>query len=556
MKLVECVPNFSEGRDKDIIKKITSEIEAVDGVKLLDVDSGASTNRTVVTFVGYPESVLEAAFRAIKKASELIDMSRHKGAHPRQGATDVCPFVPVSGVTMEECVELAHRLGKRVGEELGIPVYMYEYAATRPERRRLADIRAGEYEALPEKLKKPEWKPDYGPSQFNPKAGATVIGARKFLIAYNINLNTKNVRLAKEIASIIRETGRIKKDSNGKKLKDNEGNFIREPGLFKHCMATGWYIEEYGCAQITMNLTDWEVTPIHLVFDKVCELAMERGLRVTGSEIVGLVPKRALLEAGKYYLEKQGASSGVPEKELIEVAIKSLGLRDVAPFDPNYKIIEYAFYSDKKRLINMKLTDFIDEVSLDSPAPGGGSVSAVAGALGISLASMVALLTYYKKGFEEKRRLMNEVAQKAQELKQFFVEAIDKDTEAFNKVIEAIKLQATTEEEKIQKENKLEEAAKEATLVPFSVLERCLLAIELSKKVIEEGNPNSISDAGVSASMISSAALGAYYNVVINLSGIRDEKFKDEMRKKGEEILKKVEEIALQCRERVLRNLS
>lgn len=542
MKIVECVPNFSEGRDMNIINSITSEIEKVEGVKLLDVDPGKDTNRTVVTFVGSPDGVLEAAFRAIKRASELIDMKKHKGAHPRIGATDVCPFVPVSGVSMQDCVELAHKLGKRVGEELQIPVYLYEEAATSPERKSLSNIRKGEYEALCEKLKDPEWKPDYGPSEFSErvaKTGATVIGAREFLIAYNVNLNTKDRKLAHEIALNIRETGRLKRDENGKIVRNPDGTPVRVPGRLKAVRAVGWYIDEYGFAQVSINVMNYKITPLHVIFDTVCEEAEKLGLRVIGSEIVGLCPKEALIQAGKHYLLKQKRCPGIPEKQIIEIAILSLGLSQIERFDPEKKIIE--FYIEKKgRLENMTIRDFEDELSTDSPAPGGGSVSALAASNACSLISMVANLTYNKKGYEDVTREMGEVAEKAQKLKDEFIKDIDRDTEVFENVMKAFRLPKKTEEEIKKREEEIEKATKEATKVPFEVLKRLLEVLDITKIVAEKGNENAVSDAGVAASQALSAAEGAYLNVLINLKNIKDEEFKTEIRKESDRILESI----------------
>jgi len=435
MKLVECVPNFSEGRDKDKILAITREIESTPGVKLLDVDPGESTNRTVVTFIGPPEAAAQAAFKAIKKAAEVLDMRQHKGAHSRIGATDVCPFVPVSGVTMADCVKLAHDLGRIVADELGIPVYFYEEAALKPERRNLANIRAGEYEGLPEKLKDPEWAPDCGEPIFNAKSGATVIGAREFLIAYNINLNTRDRKLANEIALNIRESGRAMRDNDGNIVRDESGNALKLPGKFGHIKAVGWYIEDYGIAQISVNFTNYKISPIYIVFDEVVRQAEKLGLRVTGSELVGLIPKEALLAAGRYYLEKQGKSPGVPEEELIRTAVLSLGLSDVVPFDIKKKIIEYQFEEPGNLLIRKNLREFANELSMDSPAPGGGSAAALCGALSAALSSMVANLTFGKKGYERAFKEMKQAAMHAQLLKDDFLRFVDQDTVAFNKVM-------------------------------------------------------------------------------------------------------------------------
>jgi len=533
-KIVECVPNFSEGRNMDVINAIAKEIEQTEGVKLLDVDPGAATNRTVITFAGAPEGVKEAAFKAIKKAAELIDMRKHKGEHPRIGAADVVPFVPVSGVTMEECVQIAHEVAKRVAEELNIPVYLYEEAATRPERRDLSNIRKGEYEGLPEKLKDPEWKPDYGEPVFNPKSGATVIGAREFLIAYNVNLNTRDKKLAHKIAKVIRE--------KGYKKKDDQGNKIQIPGKLKKVKAIGWYIEEYGIAQVSINLTNYKVTPLWKVFEACEEEAQKLGLRVTGSEIVGLIPKEALLEVGRHYLKKQGKNPGVPEEELIHIAIKSLGLDDISPFDPREKIIEYKLEEpDERRLEKMVLRDFVNELSTDSPAPGGGSVSALSGALSAALSSMVANLTHGKKGYEEHSELMEEIALKAQELKDRYLQFIDEDTQAFNLVMEAFRLPKKTEEEKKIREERIEEATKEATRVPLKVLEATLELLDLAEVVADKGNVNSVSDAGVAALQARACAEGAYLNVIINLKSLNDQKFIEEANNKAVALLQEIQ---------------
>ena len=543
MKLVECVPNFSEGRDKDIINAIAQAIQSVDEVKLLDVDPGADTNRTVVTFIGTPEGVGEAAFQAVAKAAELIDMGNHHGAHARQGATDVCPFIPVTGITMVDCVQIAHRVGKRIGEELGIPVYLYEYAATKSERRNLADVRKGEYESLPEKLKDPDWKPDYGPAEFTERvarSGATQVGAREFLIAYNVNLNTRDRKLAQDIALSIREAGRAKRDENGNIIRDEEGKVIKVPGLLKACKAVGWYIDEYNMAQISINLVNYKITPPHLAFETIREEARKRGLRVTGSELVGLIPKEAMLMAGRYYLEKQGKSPGVPEEELIRVAVQSMGMNEVAPFDPKQKIIEYQFGQDEKALINRTVRAFVNELSTDSPAPGGGSVAALAGALGSALASMVANLTVGKKGYEEVNDEMKGVAVKAQELKDFFLTAVDRDTEAFNRVMDAMGMPKKTDEQKQARNATIQKATKGAVIVPLDVLKKSLEALELSRVVAEKGNVNSVSDAGVAALSIRGAAEGAALNVKINLGSIEDKEFVDQTRGETEEVLEKI----------------
>lgn len=513
-RIIECVPNFSEGRDQAVIGRIVGEIEKIPGVRLLDVDSGQDTNRTVVTFAGPPEEVLEAAFQAIKTAAELIDMSRHSGSHPRMGATDVCPFVPVTGVTMAECVELAGKLGRRVAGELHIPVYLYEEAAACEERRSLAWLRAGEYEGLPAKLARPDFRPDFGDAVFNPRAGATVIGAREFLIAYNVNLNTRNVRLAKEIAGRLREKGYIVKDPQS-------GEKRTVPGLLKAVRAVGWYIDEYNLAQVSINLLNYRTTPISQVFEETERLAAEYGLRVTGSELVGLIPLAALLDCGRHFLQKQGVSRAVGEAELVRVAVQSLGLGELAAFEPGHKIVEYRL-RQAGQLVSLDLQQFSDELASASPAPGGGSVAALAGALSASLSAMVGNLTFGKKGYEDVWPEMEESAMRAQELKQFFLMAIDRDTAAFNEVMAAIRLPKKTVAEKLHRDGQILTANKLATTVPFTVLERSLEAAELALKTCESGNRNSLSDAGVAGLTASAAGLGALYNVLINLKQIRD----------------------------------
>ncbi len=556
MKLVECVPNFSEGRDLEKIKVIVKEIESTSKVTLLDVDPGESTNRTVVTFIGTPEGVKEAAFKAIKKASELIDMRKHKGAHSRMGATDVCPLVPVSGVTMEDCIRFAHELGERVAKDLKIPVYLYEEAAQKPERKNLANIRAGEYEGLVEKLKDPNWIPDYGDPIFNPKAGATVIGAREFLIAYNINLNTRDRKLVHHIALNLREKGRAKRDKKGQIIRDENGKSIKVPGKFKEVKAVGWYIEDYGIAQISINFTNYKVSPPHLVFDEAIKEAEKIGLRVTGSELVGLIPKEALIMAGRYYLEKQGKCPGLPEEELIKTAVQSLGLNDVSKFDPQKKIIEYQFQEVKDSLLKLNLREFANELSMDSPAPGGGSTAALCGALSSSLSSMVSNLTVGKKEYEIVQTEMNTLSITAQALKDELLKAIDQDTLAFNKVMSAFKLPKNTDKQKIDKSTATEEALKEATLIPFQVLKNCVNALELAKNVALNGNKNSISDAGVAGLTAQAGAEGAYYNVVINLPEIQDIEFKSKIKKQAASLNKKAVKLSNEIKEIVEKGLS
>ncbi|MEO0286612.1 MAG: glutamate formimidoyltransferase [candidate division WOR-3 bacterium] len=532
-RVIECVPNFSEGRNPEVINAIAREIESVSGVKLLDIDQGYAANRTVFTFAGEPEKVKEAAKRAIKKATELIDMTKHKGEHPRIGACDVVPFVPLTGVTMEECVQIAHEVGKWIADELGVPVYMYEEAATKPERKSLPNIRKGEYEGLPEKLKDPEWKPDYGEPVFNPKSGAYVVGAREFLIAYNVNLNTKDKKLANNIAKRIRE--------NGYTVTNEKGEKIQVPGLLPYVRAIGWYIDEYGIAQISINLVNYKKTPLWKVFETCVEEASKEGVRVTGSEIVGLVPKDALLEAGRYYLKKQGKNTGIPEKEIIHIAIKSLGLNDVQRFEPEKKIIEYLIEDpQEKKLERMTIEEFVDELSSESPAPGGGSVSALSGALSAALVSMVANLTFGKKGYEEVTPEMEEISRKAQELKDTLLRIIDEDTKAFNNVMAALSLPKKTEEEKRIRDEAIERANKEATLVPLKVMDLSIELIDIASKVAEKGNKNALSDAGCALLQARSSCQGAYFNVLINLQGIKDEDFKREVSSKAKDILDRI----------------
>ncbi|MCK4421731.1 glutamate formimidoyltransferase [candidate division WOR-3 bacterium] len=543
MKLVECVPNFSEGRDKEKIDSIIGEIRNTSGVWLLDVDPGADTNRTVVTFVGSPEGVEEAAFRAIKKASEVLDMREQKGAHPRMGATDVCPFVPVRDVTMEECVEIANKVGARVAEELKIPIYLYEEAAKEEKRQNLANIRKGEYEGFSEKIKDPEWKPDYGESVFNEKSGATVIGAREFLIAYNVNLNTKDRSLANKIAKTIRESGYPKKDKDGKVIRDEDGNAVRVPGKFKATKAIGWYVDEYGTAQISINLTNYKIAPPHLVFDEICKQAEEMGLRVTGSELVGLIPRQAMIETGKYYLKKQGKSMGASEKEIIHCAVKSLGLNDVSIFNPDDKIIEYRISKETDRLIDLSIKDFTEDLSSDSPAPGGGSAAAIAGSLSASLIAMVGNLTFGKKKYKDCWEEAEKISEEAQLLKQEFLDLCDEDTEAFNQLMKAFKMKKDTEEQKKKKSEAIQVATKKATEVPLTVMRKTLKAIELSEKIARIGNVNAISDAGVACEMAYASARAAALNVKINLSSIEDEEFCKEAEKEQGQILKDIERL-------------
>ena len=525
-QLVECVPNFSEGRDLNIIKQITDEIEKVDGVRLLDVDPGKATNRTVVTFVGHPKAVIEAAFQAIKKASELIDMSKHSGEHPRMGATDVCPLIPISGITMEETAAYAHELGKRVGESLQIPVFMYEAAATSPDRQNLAIIRAGEYEGMATKLKDPKWHPDYGTNIFNERAGATVIGARDFLVAYNVNLNTTSVRRANSVAFDVRENGRIKTDANGKNVLDASGEPIRIPGACKSVKAIGWYIEEYGIAQISMNLTNINETPLHIAFDACCQSAQGRGLRVTGSELVGLVPKSVLIDAGKHFLKQQKRSVGISEKELIHIAVRTLGLDELSPFDPSKKVIEYLLEDKSSHpLVHKNLIDFANETASESPAPGGGSISAYVGALGISLGTMVANLSSHKVGWDDKVDYFSDIADQGQKLKDTLLDLVDADTHAFNKIMDAIRMPKVSDEEKVARKAAMHAATVGAIEVPLKVMKVSLDSMNILKEMAEKGNPNSVSDAGVGALCARTAVEGAALNVKINCSGFDDKAY-------------------------------
>ncbi len=593
-QLIECVPNFSEGQRPEIIKQITDEIEKVEGVKLLDVDPGYDMNRSVVTFIGNAKGVKEAAFNSIKKAAELIDMSKHKGSHPRMGATDVCPFVPVSGITTEECIELSKEVAKKVGEELGIPVYLYEKSASKPERENLAKIRQGEYEALEEKLKKSEWKPDFGPAKFNAKAGATVIGVREFLIAYNINLNSREPKYATDIAFELREKGRSARKENhgnfyfkseeiikyekgsypcgdcdfiGKTIEETaehckkihnydlfdildqhgingdkpEGQSVKKPGIFKHCKAIGWMVEKYDRAQISINLTNYKVTSMHHVFDETEKLAAERGLRVTGSEIVGMVPYPALLETGKHYLRRQHRSTGVPIRDILNTAVQSLGLNDVSEFKIEERVLGLPKNLDSA-LVEMKLTDFVDEVSRETPAPGGGSIAALAGALGAALSSMVSNLTANKRGSDpEIDRLLNEAADKSQEIKNKLVQAIDDDTNAFNDYMAARRLPNKTAEEKKAREEAMQKGLKQAVRVPLNTALLSYDAIEIAEIVAKNGNPNSITDVGVGAQSAYTGVLGGIYNVLINLKDIKDQKFVDEIKKTCAELKEKAQ---------------
>lgn len=548
-QLIECVPNFSEGRNMDVIKQITDEIESVEGVRLLNVDPGKATNRTVVTFVGSPEVVIEAAFLAIKKAGELIDMSKHKGEHPRMGATDVCPLIPIANISMEETAKWAQKLGERVGKELQLPAYLYEAAQANKSRNNLSVIRAGEYEGFFKKIKLPEWKPDHGPAEFDAKRGATVIGARDFLVAYNVNLNTTSTRRANSIAFDVREAGRVKREGDpitGKIVNDKDGKPVFIPGSLKAVKAIGWYIEEYGVAQISMNLTNINVTPVHMAFDEVCKKATERGIRVTGSELVGLIPLKAMLDAGKYFLKKQKRSIGVSEKELIKIAVKSMGLDELGPFKPEERIIEYLLRNKADtKLVSMTLVEFADETASESPAPGGGSIAAYVGSLGASLATMVANLSSHKKGWDARWEEFSTWAEKGERYKNELVSLVDKDTAAFNKIMNAFGLPKATEEEKAARSKAIQEATKFAIEIPYKVMEASHGSMEVIKAMAEIGNPNSVSDAGVGALCARSAVMGAFMNVRINAAGYDDKTYVTEIVKKGKEIENKT--IALEA---------
>lgn len=527
-QLIECVPNFSEGNDLTVIRQITNEIETVDGVRLLNADPGKATNRTVVTFVGTPLAVIEAAFKAIKKAGELIDMMKHKGEHPRMGATDVCPLIPIANISMEETVKYARLLAKRVGEELLLPVYLYEEAQDNKSRSNLSVIRAGEYEGFPKKIQQPEWKPDFGPAVFDLKRGATVIGARDFLVAYNVNLNTTSTRRANAIAFDVREAGR--------NVIEN-GVPINKPGSLKSVKAIGWFIEEYGVAQISMNLTNINITPVHIAFDEVCNKANARGIRVTGSELVGLIPLKAMLDAGKYFLRKQQRSTGVNEKELIKIAIKSMGLDELGPFDPKERIIEYMLAdTSSKKLISLSLSDFADLTASESPAPGGGSVAAYIATLGISLGTMVANLSSHKKGWDDRWEEFSNWAEKGEQLKHVLLQLVDADTNAFNMIMQAFALPKGSEEEKSVRKQAVQDATKYAIEIPFRVMQVAYESMEVIAAMVENGNPNSVTDAGVGAVCARSAVIAAFMNVRINATGYNDKQFTADIIAKGTEI--------------------
>ena len=535
-KIIECVPNFSEGRDPEVIRQIAAAIDAVEGISLLNVDPGASTNRTVVTFAGEPKAAVEAAFQGIRKAAELIDMSRQTGAHPRMGATDVCPFIPVSGVSWEEAIACAKELGKRVGEELGIPVYLYEKAAKNPARANLSIIRAGEYEGFFEKIKQPEWQPDFGPNEFNARAGGTVIGAREFLVAYNVNLNTRSTRRANSVAFDVRENGRFKTEDGtpqGKKIIGANGEPARVPGKLKHVKAIGWYVEEYGMAQVSMNLTNLEATPLHAAFDACVESAAERGLRVTGSEVVGMLPKKCLVEAGRHYLRKQKWSEGAAEEELIALAVRTLGLSELKPFDPKERIIEYKMETAaKSSLARMSVREFCNETLSDSPAPGGGSVAALMGALGVSLGGMVANLSAAKRGWDDQLEYFSGWARQAQELKDELLSLVDEDTTAFNQVMAAFALPKDSAEEKAARAAAIQSANQYAAEIPLRVMETAAKTYPLLAEMAERGNPASISDVGVGLLSTRAGIEGAAMNVRINLAGLKDAKLKSELQEK------------------------
>ena len=545
-QLIECVPNFSEGHDMNIIKQITDVIETVEGVVLLDVDPGATTNRTVVTFAGEPQPVIDAAFLAIKKASEIIDMSKHHGEHPRMGATDVCPLVPIAGITMEETVEYAHKLGKRVGEELHLPVYFYEEAATKPEWRNLATVRSGEYEALPEKLGKPEWKPNFGPNEWNDfvaQTGATAISARNFLVAYNFNLNTTSTRRANAIAFDVREAGRIKK-VNGKKVLDENGNPVREPGTLKATKAIGWFIEEYGIAQISMNLTNIAITSVHKAFDEVDAKARARGIRVTGSELVGLIPLQAMLDAGKHYLYKQQRSTGIPDSEIIKIAVKSMGLDELKPFNPREKIIEYVLedkQAKQQKLVDLTVSAFTETTASEAPAPGGGSISAAMGAFGSALATMVANLSSHKRGWDERWKEFSDWAEKGKSHYEELLYLIDEDTEAFNRIMAAFQLPKSSEEEKAVRKQAIQDATRYAIEIPFKVMQTIYKSMEVIRAMAEIGNPNSVTDAGVGALAARSGIKGAFLNVRINAGDLDDKAWVEKLLAEASDIEKKAE---------------
>ena len=552
-QILECVPNFSEGRNPDIIRQIAESISAVEGVELLDVDPGKATNRTVMTFVGSPEQVGEAAFQAIKKAQELIDMRHHKGEHPRFGATDVCPLVPVSGISMEEAAEWARKLGKRVGEELNFPVFLYESAASASHRKNLASVRAGEYEGLEAKLRQPEWQPDFGPAQFVAKTGTIAIGARDFLIAVNYNLNTTSVRRANAISFDVREAGRLTKEIDPQTGKEIE---IRTPGTLKAAKAIGWFIEEYGIAQVSMNLTDIQTTPLHIAFDAVVISALNRGIRVSGTEIVGMVPLRVLTDAGKYYLRKQNRSTGLPDSELIKIAVKSMGLDDLTSFDPAQKVIEYKIKGGpSRRLVSMTLDAFTEEVASESPAPGGGSVAAYIASCGIALATMVANLSSHKRGWDDRWEFFSDWAEKGERIRRQLIATVDADTEAFNKVMEAFALPKDTAEEKQLRSAAIQKAQLGAVQVPLDVMKIAASALTVAEAMVKQGNPNSITDAGVGASALVCGIYGAYLNVCINLKDLKDRSLADSISTEAAAILTESQNMEADIRKAVLQTI-
>ena len=545
-QIVECVPNISEGRDVEKIRIISSVVEEIDGVKLLNIDPGKATNRTVITFVGEPQQVIDAAFLLIKKAQELIDMSKHSGEHPRMGATDVCPLVPIANISMEECVKWAHKLGERVGKELGIPIYHYEAAAKEEKRKNLANCRQGEYEGLSKKLVDSKWKPDFGPAEFNTsveRSGATAISARDFLVAYNINLNTTSTRRANAVAFDIREAGRIKREGGkilGEIIKDKNGKPLKSPGLFKAVKGIGWFIDEYGVAQISYNLTNINISPLHEVFEKTCERAIARGMRVTGSELVGLVPKKVLIDAGKYFLKRQARSTGIHESEIMKIAIKTLGLDELSPFKPEERVIEYMLDNDAdKPLINMSMRDFANETASESPAPGGGSIAAYCGAMGISLGTMVANLSAHKRGWDDKWEEFSCWADKGMKYQKILLDLVDEDTNAFNNIMDAFRLPKDTDIEKAKRKEAIQDATKNAILTPFKVMDTAYKSMEIMKTMAEIGNPNSVTDAAVGALCARTAVIGAFLNVKINCGDCEDKTFVKDILEKGQKLVDK-----------------
>ncbi len=558
-RLIECVPNFSEGRDMGKIKQITDEIETVEGVTLLDVDPGRDTNRTVVTFVGDPDAVCEAAFRAVRKASQVIEMTKHSGAHPRMGATDVCPLVPVSGITMEEAAEYARRLARRIGEELALPVYCYESAAFEEKRRNLASVREGEYEGLRKKLEDPAWKPDFGPARFNAGAGAVIVGARDFLVAFNVNLNTTSVRRANAIAFDVRERGREKREGNpitGKVVRDEEGNPVMIPGSLKAVKAIGWYIPEYGFAQISMNLTNIGLTPVHVAFDEVCSKADARGIRVTGSELVGLIPLRSMLDAGRYFLHRQQRSAGVSDEELIRTAVRSMGLSELKPFNPDEKIIEYVLRDkNMKKLTDLSLSSFVWETSSDSPAPGGGSVAAAMGALGAALGTMVANLSGHKRGWDDRWEEFAAWAEKGVMMQKRLLGLVDEDTDAYNAILKAFEMPKKTEEEKAARVAAVEAATLQASLVPLAVMKEAFRVFDLLKEMTEKGNPNSVTDGAVGVLAVRACVRGAFLNVRINVKGLKDRAMAEKLIAEAQEIDEAAAAIESEIIDRVVNQL-